>query len=212
MDHETPDLPPDQGLPLPPAPRPWGEEAPVEVPTPIRATPVRRSPWVAVLLGGLAVIAVVLVLTRDGSSLPDRVGGQPRITDGPVVETLGSLQETGVAGVSMEIAVYGPPLNPAYMVMTFEGEIPEDEGGLLSSLPPGLVSDADAQIDFSQQVTAEVEGTQIACAPATNTAEGMEIAMCLFAGDDHGGVVMSIVSPNVPALMATTQQLVADMG
>jgi hypothetical protein len=211
MDRDTPDLPPEPPQ-MPAAPRPWGEEAPVEVPTPIQAAPRRRFPWVAVIVGGIALVAIVLLLNRGGGDLPDRVGGQPRVSEGPAAEMLDAFEQMDVGGVSIEMAIYGPSLNPAYMVMLFEGDVPQDEGDLLSSLPPGLVSGTDAQIDFSQQVTAEVDGTQIACAPATNTAVGMEIAMCLFAGEDVGGVVMSIVSPNVPALMATTQQLVADLG
>jgi hypothetical protein len=125
---------------------------------------------------------------------------------------LDALEEMEVEGVSFTIAMYGPGLNPTYLVMTFDGDIPGGSENLLSSLPAGMFSNADAEIDFSQQVTAEVDGVDYVCVPATNTSVGAELSMCLFAAEGEGGVVLGLASSDLDALMATTQELVAETG
>jgi hypothetical protein len=202
------------GPPLPAAPRAWGDDdPPVEVPTPA-PVPARRHVGVLVAMTILVVIVIVAVVASAGGDggLPDRLGGQVRVTEGPAVEMLDAVGDIEVEGVSFTVAMYGPVLNPAYMVMTFEGDIPGGSEGMLESMPTGMFSDADAQIDFSRKITAVVDGVEFVCVPATNTTVGVEMSMCLFARDGGGGVVLGLASGDLDALMATTQELVAETG
>jgi hypothetical protein len=200
---------------MPTAPRAWGDDdPPVPVPEPAQApAPSRHLGLVAVIVVlAVAVVVAVIAFAGGGGGLPDRLGGQAQVTEGPAADAVEMIEDMEVEGVSFDVGLYGPPLNPAYMVMTFEGDVPSGTEGLLSSLPAGTFSNADAEIDFTKQITATLDGTEIVCAPATNTAVGMDMAMCLFAGGGTGGVVMGIASTDLQALMGTTQELVGELG
>ncbi len=200
---------------MPPAPPEPGQPEPwVEVPTPM-AAPKERNKGLLVAVVILVVIGLIAIvmLTQGGGpgELPDELAGQPRVTSGPAAEVLGAFDDLEVAGVSMDLAIYGTELAPAYMVMSASGDLGGGAQGMLSTLPTGMFSNAGAQIDFSKSVTANVDGVEYVCAPATNTDAGMNVSMCLYSGDDLGGVVMSFTASDLNALMSTTQDLVAEI-
>ncbi len=205
MDNDPPPVTP----PDPERPGAW-----VEVPTPL-ASPKRRSTGLLVAVVALVVaglVAIVVVTRGGGPTIPDEVAGQPRITAGPTVEVLDAIGDLEVDGVSMDVAIYGTELAPAYMVMIVSGDIGGDAGDMLGTLPEGVFSDRNVSVDFSSSIRATVDGVGYVCAPAVGADLGTEVTMCLFAGGDLGGIVMSLTPAAVQGLMATTQRLVDEIG
>lgn len=210
---------PDHAIPPPPAgtiPGPYdaGAWGAPEVPMPVAAAPEpRRSRAVLAIVVAAAVIAVLLAVAfavggGTGGGLPDELAGQPRIEGGPIDEVFGAIEGMEVGGVSIEVTAYGTEADPRYLVMIFQGDVGDDAGSLLSSLPAGLVGNGQVQVDMDAALTAEQDGVEYLCAPAGAVQGGQRITMCLFQDEGTAGTIVTFTEESLPRMLEVTKGLV----
>jgi hypothetical protein len=168
----------------------------------------------------LAVVAVAAtgawLLIRDrGASLPESLGGHARNRTEAVRQMEELLSKTEIAGVRMEVAVYGDVAEqPTAMLMVFRGDLPALSGGSSEQFFQGLgsqvVSSGGASIDFTTASRATVAGVDYLCAPfrgttSTGFGQGVGGTMCVFRGDVIGMTMFVAAAPPPATALTFTQ-------
>ena len=174
----------------------------------------------------LTIIAIAaagsLMLIRGRSDgLPDSLAGHERNRSDEVRQIEELVSKTEVAGVRMEVAVYGEAVEePAAMLIVFRGDLDALSGGSSEQFFQGIgsqvVSTGRASIDFGNASRASLGGVDYLCAPVRGTTasgfgQGASGTMCVFRGDVVGMTMFVAGAPSPAVALTFTQNAVDDL-
>jgi hypothetical protein len=182
--------------------------AAIEPPPPRARRPGRkRLAWAVGVLVAIGIAAFVL-WPRD--RLPAELGGQPLVHSELLDQLEESMDAFDIGDFSIDVAFYGgSPFQPYYMAIVTSGPAPLDPspgGSLFDELPGGLITQPDAEIDFSRSIERTADGVEYVCAPGTRTDVGAEVSICIFE-EEFAGFVISTIGTDLGVLLQLTIDL-----
>ena len=169
----------------------------------------------ALTIVAIAAAGAFLLIRERGTGLPESLAGHERNRSEEVQQVEELLSTTEVAGVRMEVAIYGDVVEqPAAMLLVFRGDLGALSGGTSEQFFQGIgsqvVSSGGASVDFANASRATVAGVDYLCAPfrgttSTGFGQGVGGTMCVFRGDVIGMTMFVAAAPPPATALTFTQ-------
>jgi hypothetical protein len=169
----------------------------------------------ALTIVAIAAAGAFLLIRERGTGLPESLAGHERNRSEEVQQVEELLSKTEVAGVRMEVAIYGDVVEqPAAMLLVFRGDLGALSGGTSEQFFQGIgsqvVSSGGASVDFANASRATVAGVDYLCAPfrgttSTGFGQGVGGTMCVFRGDVIGMTMFVAAAPPPATALTFTQ-------
>lgn len=225
----SPGVEPSAGAPRPEPSDPtqgWGSlppPAPGLPPSPEPPPQPRRSNSMMLLVVAAAAIivgaGVVLFLVRGGGRFPDELNGHPRSDSELAQQIEEAFSSFDIAGVSVDVALYGESDDPVAMMMLMDGlpsmvtDVPSEV--FFQGIATSMAQQQGLGLGLGEPVQASANGADFVCldAPASALAGGgglsgfgatQDGAFCVFKGETIG-MIFLMDGTGAAAAMAAVQ-------
>jgi len=186
----------DSSAGLPPIiPAPTGVPGRPEAGTEPGQAPPAKGPWrmlvallvVLVLISAGTVAAIVLTRGSSSVSLPQTIGGHPRVTSSALRGLAdGVAKQAAIGSQQPRVAFYGTESRPAFMVMAYGFSVPEPTSAF-SGATGAFERSSGGSVDVSSLETVRRDGALFQCAPyIISNVQGF---LCMWSDSDTFGVV-----------------------